>query len=186
MLNDVFWFLADLGIRISNFLGMGYIQTVGFVFTGIIPAYFVLMFGIGIYRRLKLGRFDIAIDWICVVLRLKPRQSEFQRQAIEFLTRQLGNPEITQGMASSWSITSGFDLVAFSDRKAPDELQIWLPYDESIQEDLEIEVQVFEPDSVRPAFTYQCVGMSENDRAVRLKVEDLGHLSKLEKYLFHY
>ena len=48
----LYWFLTDFVINLSNLLGLTYMETNGLIFAVFFPAYTLLMFVIGVVKRL--------------------------------------------------------------------------------------------------------------------------------------
>ena len=50
-MSEIYWFLTDFVINLSNILGLTYMETNGLIFGVLLPAYVLTMFIVGVFRR---------------------------------------------------------------------------------------------------------------------------------------
>ena len=50
-MSEMYWFLTDFVINLSNILGLTYMETNGLIFGVFFPTYALTMFIVGVFRR---------------------------------------------------------------------------------------------------------------------------------------
>ena len=50
-MSEIYWFLTDFVINLSNVLGLTYMETNGLIFGVLFPTYALTMFIVGVFRR---------------------------------------------------------------------------------------------------------------------------------------
>ncbi|GEA51418.1 hypothetical protein VIN01S_22220 [Vibrio inusitatus NBRC 102082] len=174
MLSSAYLYLADFGIHVANFLGLGFIETAGLVFTGILPVYLFIVLGIGCYRRYAAVNRATS-DTL---------QTSMFKLVNSLLVTNLGRPVEIRSGKFYWEITSGYGVILC--KKHQGKAELWVPYSEDIVQSPNLIFDVYEREQIRPEYTYYCAGLEKLQKGVLITVSSEAELKSLDKYLFDY